>query len=788
MSDQQAGSGSNQFIASDALQSGAVLGASLRSTNQRLSSNSDLIVLMDSDLNVDRSRALKEGTWRLSSEMPGYINAYGWSLPTSSVRFDSEDEASDLSMQKVPAILGSTSSYPSTEAQSQNDACVNKLSGLRVPIPQHCRPLSGDLLGMKIWCATTIDMSGGDMTTARQLSQPTERLESQAQDPESSGSIVNISASSTLDSPARNQAVERLEHEIDRALIDKLDDKPVASLSNPGSTQKPLLKATTEIVLGALPIADSSEELSTCVWICSAQHSRSKITIIDIKTKPNELLDSFYVPTFLYCIKSIPGFKSIDLPGINSANEPDKKCAALQLIGDLILTQKRDFYKLIRVDLDSDHNPKRELTSLNESDQKLRDDDGRTKAQAVDDDAEISRILDNNISDGIVTLQKLNDFVAHSQPQHLKGQSPHSPQIFDDSQAYNYKDVIYYQPISTSLSTVWMGGKDSILYIHSAIGQWKDCVACVKLRDSILQICHFRGRVFVALADGSLCIFFRNADTNQWEFSQYLSIDINLMADATVDFTDLPEINTCSSSNELVSDLPISFGGAQVAGTRGADTARPSSHFNSKQRNKTAGIRCLEIANKNLWIGYRNRVLIIDPTSLKLKHTFYVVPQVDNQIRQLVSMKDGVFCCLRSDLILRLYSSLKPYQHIQNIDVEPVVTRLISPKTFVISHITAMKVIDNTLWLGNAHGIILTIPCKLVPQISEAPTSSELDNVDQRSSSLSIARFVPKCDINNARVRHLISLKHSPSRDFVLIQSLAFRYPSMGTRMLSSSS
>lgn len=769
LSDQQGGSPGPNQLGSDALQT--VRGGSIRSTNQRLTSNSDLIVLMDSDLYIDRSRTSRDGGSRLGFEMSGYVHAYGWSLPASSVK--AIGSSSDLGHHPVgspniSAILGGTSSHMTSDAHAQGEGNVsfNKLSGLLVPIPQYCRPLTGDSLGMKIWCATAVDLSGGDAQTAQigEIASSSTPI----RDPDSSGSVVNLSSTPTR--PNNQHALRMLEQEVSQAL-----NESIIEGGHHANTTLPSRMSATDLVQSALPITDDSEDLSTFVWVCSTQHSRSKITIIDIKTKPNEKLDSFYVSTFLYCIKSIPGSKPSDLLGIttpqNGEEEFEKFSLTLNMLKELITTQKRNFYKLVEVDVEAQRrheSASKEAISRRESERPTRlemsfeQEAQRTqRATPKDDDAEISRILDNNVSDGVATLQKLNDFVAHIQPQTEDASSSESPQELNDNN--QSKDVVYYQPISTYLPTVWMGGKDSTLYIHSAIGQWKDCVACLKLRDSILQICHYRGRVFVALADGSLCIFFRNAETKQWELSQYLVMDIGLMADATVDSMDTSDVSFTDQRLHMFTQegnvdsesniLPTEREQANISATD-SPSVEPSLSSIRRTRSKVAGIRCLEIANKNLWVGYKNRVLIIDPITLKLKHTFNVVPQIDNQIRQLISMKDGVFCCLRSDLVLRLYSSLKPYQHIQNIDIEPVVTRLISPKTFVISHITAMKVAGNTLWIGNAHGIIITIPCKLLPQVSEAPVSDALGEYEESSTCLSIARFVPKCDISNAQVSH----------------------------------
>ncbi len=53
------------------------------------------------------------------------------------------------------------------------------------------------------------------------------------------------------------------------------------------------------------------------------------------------------------------------------------------------------------------------------------------------------------------------------------------------------------------------------LYVHSAVSQWKRCLHSVKLKDSVLNIVHIKGRVLVALADGTVAVFHRSQ--GKWE-------------------------------------------------------------------------------------------------------------------------------------------------------------------------------------------------------------------------------------------------------------------------------
>ena len=44
-------------------------------------------------------------------------------------------------------------------------------------------------------------------------------------------------------------------------------------------------------------------------------HSKSKVTIVNIRSNPGEVLDSFFIRTHLLCTTSVPGAKTNDLLG-----------------------------------------------------------------------------------------------------------------------------------------------------------------------------------------------------------------------------------------------------------------------------------------------------------------------------------------------------------------------------------------------------------------------------------------------------------------------------------------
>lgn len=189
-------------------------------------------------------------------------------------------------------------------------------------------------------------------------------------------------------------------------------------------------------------------------------------------------------------------------------------------------------------------------------------------------------------------------------------------------------------PRSVSLPIVSLWYANVISLSLSLSLQWSHCIASLKLPDSILHITHVRGRVFVALANGTCCVFLRRKEDGEWDFKNYWTIDVAA----------IEQMESKSSSGQPVTVTDAKGKGVSV----------------------TSSIRCVEVGKGNLvWLGYRNLVLILDPASLKLISSFPLHPRRESQVRQLSSLGDGVWCTLRLDSTLRLYSALKPFPHLQ---------------------------------------------------------------------------------------------------------------------------
>uniref|UniRef100_A0A8C9JC52 Mitogen-activated protein kinase 8 interacting protein 3 n=1 Tax=Panthera tigris altaica TaxID=74533 RepID=A0A8C9JC52_PANTA len=99
------------------------------------------------------------------------------------------------------------------------------------------------------------------------------------------------------------------------------------------------------------------------------------------------------------------------------------------------------------------------------------------------------------------------------------------------------------------------------LYVHSAVANWKKCLHSIKLKDSVLSLVHVKGRVLVALADGTLAIFHRGED-GQWDLSNYHLMDLG---------------------------------------------------------HPHHSIRCMAVVYDRVWCGYKNKVHIIQPKTMQIE-------------------------------------------------------------------------------------------------------------------------------------------------------------------------
>lgn len=196
-----------------------------------------------------------------------------------------------------------------------------------------------------------------------------------------------------------------------------------------------------------------------------------------------------------------------------------------------------------------------------------------------------------------------------------------------------------------------------------------------------------------------------------------------------------------------------------------SDVASSNSGPPQQQTAVLYSIRTLEVVKDTVWLGYRNLIFIVNTRTLKVLHSFVAHPRKETYVRQLAALGDGVWCSFRLDSTLRLYSAFKPYQHVQNIDIEPYVSKMITPKSFNFVRITSLRASNQRLWIGTSNGVILCLPCVVSPvttsasEVLGAPQGLDGGGEGEKktlttnaSGSLALGTFMPLCDVSTIQL------------------------------------
>ena len=80
--------------------------------------------------------------------------------------------------------------------------------------------------------------------------------------------------------------------------------------------------------------------------------------------------------------------------------------------------------------------------------------------------------------------------------------------------------------------------------------------------------------------------------------------------------------------------------------------------------------------HSRVWLGYRNRIHILDPRLMCVEATLDAHPRKESQVRQMAWVGDGVWVSIRLDSTLRLYHA-HTHEHLQDVDIEPYVSKML---------------------------------------------------------------------------------------------------------------
>uniref|UniRef100_A0A671N0I6 C-Jun-amino-terminal kinase-interacting protein 4 n=1 Tax=Sinocyclocheilus anshuiensis TaxID=1608454 RepID=A0A671N0I6_9TELE len=581
---------------------------------------------------------------------------------------------------------------------------------INLPVPVCLRPLEQKDASMKLLCAAGVNLSGGRSCEG------------------SSGVSGEESAVETDASKQRKDS---------QSSLDQLEQEP----------KEQEWEQTVHV------------EMSSRVWICTSTHSSTKVMIMDV-TRPDDLLDSFYVcNSCVLCIASVPGVLETDYPAGEEIPQD------LEAGPDALLASSSS---------QGSEGALSDVSAVGCSVEESSTGSQTGSTGANEQSAEQSPARGSDLSrapseDGLPAAEEAME--ATEEEQESPGQDTSQPGIYTEHvftdplgaessgifiTADLYPDVDgnssltnlakeEIQRMSSVLPTMWLGAQNGCLYVHSSVARWRKCLHAVKLKDSILNIVHVKGRVLVALADGTLAIFHRGLDS-QWDLTNYHLLDLG----------------------------------------------RP--HHS---------IRCMTIVHDKVWCGYRNKIYVIQPKAMKIEKSFDAHPRKESQVRQLAWVGDGIWVSIRLDSTLRLFHA-HTFQHLQDVDIEPYVSKMLGTGKlgFSFVRITALMVSCNRLWVGTGNGVIISIPLstltlmvkhlfvspaahKTVGAIACRPGGAVRVYGDDTVDGAMTGSYVPYCSMAHAQ---LCFHGHRDAVKFFILLSFVQYFISEGTTENSDSS
>ncbi|KAF3846605.1 hypothetical protein F7725_003683 [Dissostichus mawsoni] len=418
------------------------------------------------------------------------------------------------------------------------------------------------------------------------------------------------------------------------------------------------------------------DTMSSRVWILTSTHSASKVVIIDAN-QPGSLVDQFNVcNAHVLCISSVPAASENDYPPGEIVLDPagDESGSVEGMLAGITLVGCATNCSVARSNCSS-----RTDTPIMDKGQAPTAPPMNGKihpAQSAEEATEATEVPESTASHG--------ELRSSGQSKEESSQPSESEDGGEDTR--NYTSVA---------PTMWLGAQNGWLYVHSAVGNWKKCLHSIKLKDSVLSLVHVKGRVLVALADGTLAIFHRSED-GQWDLSNYHLMDLG----------------------------------------------RP--HHS---------IRCMAVVHDKVWCGYKNKIHVIQPKSMQIEKSFDAHPRRESQVRQLAWIGDGVWVSIRLDSTLRLYHA-HTHQHLQDVDIEPYVSKMLGTGKlgFSFVRITALLIGGNRLWVGTGNGVIISIPLTETNKVSPTSSSGVIHVYGDDGSEKSSGSFIPYCSMAQAQL------------------------------------
>ncbi|XP_039763202.1 JNK-interacting protein 3 isoform X2 [Pararge aegeria] len=543
----------------------------------------------------------------------GRTQAYGWSLPSKSGH------------------------------GHKGNACLSLSSGgVPVPVPVFCRPLAESEPQMTLFCAAGVDRGGGRTPDGGCMVGESVFYDDRQEKTEDG--VCLAYEMNAVGQPLNSPEVEQIDAQLEST-------REVRALKNQ----------------------------SSLVWICSSKQSRGVVMIIDANN-PAEVIESFPVSDkHILCIASVPGAVDEDYQELRAsqdravvAHDTDNKRHSQSLFcvgkSDSCESQSNES-QVSSSSGTGDHGEKEVVVGSTRLVQATLLTPPRTPSK----DAPSQETSEGKESDGSAATKvpATDSPPLSSTPINAEIEATNSPERGVDAftEEQNADDTSDGRTMSTVMATMWLGTKSGNLYVHSAIHNYRKCLARVKLNDAILSIVWCASRCVVALADGTIAIFARHQD-GQWDFTQYWLMTLG---------------------------------------------------------DPKCSVRCLSAVGGAVWCGYRNRVLVADPRTRRLLHSLEAHPRHESQVRQMAAHRDGVWVSIKMDSALRLYHA-HTYKHLRDVDIEPYVSKMLGTGKlgFSLVRITALLISSGRLWIGTSNGVVISVPLSEVSSSSATNTAARV--------------------------------------------------------------
>ncbi|XP_055708503.1 JNK-interacting protein 3 isoform X3 [Phlebotomus papatasi] len=540
------------------------------------------------------------------------------------------------------------------------NSCTN--SNFKVPVPIYCQPIAEANPHMKVFCASGVNLQGGFNRDGGCLI----------------GASIFYSQKST-------PKITEITSSADKG-----------SGNGNGSGIGGDLESLDKQITLAMETSDPNLALSSYVWICTSTHTASTVTVIDANDA-SVVLDSFPVcQTHLLCICTVMGALEKDYAMLENS-EVTKAGETLEKPGEgpddlgrvefVRVPEENVQEKSTTRDGYSENNNTTEVAQEVNAEDAAPNLDGCNAVVEKIDVPPISPMHFEKCGSKVTVINNNLDDLTFPKPVNPILGSP---------------NPLEEPPMSSVGPTMWLGAQNGMLYVHSSVARWRDCLHKICLPDAVLAIVHVECRVVAALANGKIAIFRRALD-GQWDLRSYHLVTLG-----------------CPKQS----------------------------------------VRCLAVIGDKIWAAHRNKIYIVDPITLSIVHILEAHPRKESQVRQMAATGLGVWVSIRLDSTLRLYHA-HTYEHLDDVDIEPYVSKMLGTGKlgFSFVRITALHVSCNRLWIGTGNGVIISVPLTETNGTvgsqkvnSSTGGSSISSSAGSSASSLSKTNFIPRCFMANAQL------------------------------------